>query len=159
MASLESAVRPCQRWSMDFIHDQPQADLMAARSGRYHSDNFRPRQVRAIELDTSISGERVVRVLERAKDRYGLPEVLVMDNGPEFTSKVMSVWTQRNRVKLHFPDSCGMCHIDPGKPVQAGQLSLRVAGFHFWDERSSNLRRWRIYLIPKMIISLDLDDS
>ena len=57
-------------------------------------------------------------MLERVKDRYGLPEMLVMDNGPEFTSKVMAVWAQRNGVKLHFPDSYGMCHIDPGKPVQ-----------------------------------------
>ena len=51
-------------------------------------DDF-SRESPAIELDTSISGERVVRVLERVKDRYGLPEALVMDNGPEFTSKVM----------------------------------------------------------------------
>lgn len=107
MAVLESAVRPCQRWSMDFIHDS----LLDGRKIRALTivDNF-SRESPAIELDTSISGERVVRVLERLKDSYGLPEVLVMDNGPEFTSKVMSVWAQRSGVKLHF--------IDPGKPVQ-----------------------------------------
>ncbi len=58
----------------------------------------------------------MVRVRDRLKDSYGLPEVLVMDNGPEFTSKVMSAWAQRTGIRLHFTDSYGMFHIDPGLP-------------------------------------------
>ncbi len=40
----------------------------------------------------------------------GLPEEIVVDNGPEFTSLAMDKWAHENGVSLHF--------IDPGKPVQ-----------------------------------------
>ncbi len=40
----------------------------------------------------------------------GLPEEIVVDNGPEFTSLAMDKWAHDNGVSLHF--------IDPGKPVQ-----------------------------------------
>ena len=47
------------------------------------------RECPAIEVDTSITGQRVVRVLDRLSETRGLPQALVMDNGPEFTSKVL----------------------------------------------------------------------
>ena len=43
------------------------------------------------------------------KDRP-LPEVLIMDNGPEFSGKALDAWAYQRGVKLHF--------IEPGKPVQ-----------------------------------------
>jgi putative transposase len=52
----------------------------------------------------------VTRVLEELAQRTGLPAVLVLDNGPEFTSKAMLCWAKEKGVKLHF--------IDPGKPTQ-----------------------------------------
>jgi len=61
-------------------------------------------------VDLSISGERVTRLLDQlARDR-GLPEAIVTDNGPEFTSKSMFLWSQRTQVQLRF--------IQPGKPIQ-----------------------------------------
>ena len=50
------------------------------------------RECPAIEVDTSITGQRVVRVLDRLSETRGLPQALVMDNGPEFTSKVLAAW-------------------------------------------------------------------
>ena len=81
--------RPLQRWSIDFVHD-------SLRDGRKFRaltmvDQF-SRQCPAIVVDTSISGQRVTRVLDELADLTGLPEVLVMDNGPEFTSKTMLGW-------------------------------------------------------------------
>jgi putative transposase len=49
-------------------------------------------------------------VLEELGQHTGLPQVLVLDNCPEFTSKAMLCWAEESGVKLHF--------IDPGKPMQ-----------------------------------------
>lgn len=63
-----------------------------------------------IFTDTSISGVRVTRVLDELKETRGLPKVIVVDNGPEFTSKAMHRWARANGVRLRF--------VDPGKPTQ-----------------------------------------
>ena len=62
-----------------------------------------------IEVDTSINGERVVRVLNRIVEVRGLPEAITVDNGPEFRSKALDKWAYENQVVLYF--------IRPGKPV------------------------------------------
>jgi putative transposase len=96
-----------QRWSMDFISDA----LSEGRKFRSLNivDDFN-RECLAAEVDTSITGARVVRVLERLRERRGLPQILVMDNGPEFAGRAVDVWAYEQGVKLHF--------IEPGKPVQ-----------------------------------------
>ncbi len=43
----------------------------------------------AIEVDRSLTGERVVAVLEFATAGYGLPQRISVDNGPEFISRVL----------------------------------------------------------------------
>jgi transposase InsO family protein len=40
------------------------------------------RECVAAEVDTSIPGRRVVRVLERLGERRGFPQILVTDHGP-----------------------------------------------------------------------------
>ena len=56
----------------------------------------------AIEFDRSLTGERVVQVLERATAVYGLPQRISVDNGPEFISKALDAWAHRNGVHLAF---------------------------------------------------------
>lgn len=104
---LDSPVRPDQRWSMDFVTD-------ALTDGRVFRtlniiDDF-SRECVAIEVDTSMGGARVARVLARLAAQRGLPERIVMDNGPEFTSKALDTWSHAAGVKLHF--------IRPGKPTE-----------------------------------------
>lgn len=99
--------QPNQRWSMDFVADA-MSDGRKFRSLNI-VDDFN-RECLAAEVDTSLPGARVVRVLERLRERRGLPEVLVSDNGPEFAGQVLDVWAYQQGVKLHF--------IEPGKPVQ-----------------------------------------
>ena len=70
-------------------------------------DDFSCESVAQI-ADFSITGARVARELDRL-DRP-LPETIVYDNGPEFTSKAMFFWSKQTGVKLHF--------IQPGKPTQ-----------------------------------------
>ena len=94
-----------ERWSLDFVHDQ----LANGRRIRILNivDDYSRSCVGQL-VDTSISGERMARFL----DEVGrpLPRTIVLDNGPEMTSKAMFFWSQRNSVKLHF--------IQPGKPTQ-----------------------------------------
>lgn len=138
---LATATAPNQRWSMDFISDT----LENGRSIRVLTIvDACSRLSPAIEVDTSIAGERVARVLERAGERHGFPKTIVVDNGPEFTSKALDAWAHRRGVELHF--------IRPGKPVENafaesfnGRLREECLNQHvFTDLRAANelIRRW-----------------
>jgi len=63
-----------------------------------------------IEVDSSLGGERVARVLEELWEQRGGPKVSMVDHGPEFTSQALDRWAYQRGVKLHF--------IVPGKPEQ-----------------------------------------
>lgn len=96
-----------ERWSMDFMGDT----LASGRTFRtFNIVDDASRECLAIEVDTSLSGYRVVRVLDRIATTRPLPAMIVSDNGPEFTSKVLDAWAYEHRVQLHF--------IRPGKPVE-----------------------------------------
>ena len=60
------------------------------------------RESPALEVDRSLSGQRVVAVLDRLASTHGLPKTLFVDNGPEFTSKALDEWAHRRGVKLAF---------------------------------------------------------
>jgi putative transposase len=49
-------------------------------------------------------------VLERLAETRGLPEVITIDNGPEFAGRALDEWAYRKGVKLNF--------IRPGKPIE-----------------------------------------
>ena len=57
-----------------------------------------------------MGGARVVSVLEKLADIRGLPEVITVDNGPEFAGRAMDEWAYRKGIKLSF--------IRPGKPIE-----------------------------------------
>jgi putative transposase len=96
-----------QVWTMDFTQD----GLASGRKFRTLNlmDGY-TREAVAIEVDTSLPGARVVRVLEGLRERCGLPQQLVVDNGTEFTSRVVDQWAFDRGVELHF--------ITPGKPTE-----------------------------------------
>lgn len=99
--------RANQRWSMDFMSD-------ALASGRRFRclniiDEF-TRECLAIEASHSLPAVRVIEVLERLRNERGLPDVIVTDNGTEFTSRAFDAWAYARGVKIDF--------IQPGKPVQ-----------------------------------------
>ncbi len=104
---LVAPTRPNQGWSMDFVSDA----LSSGRRFRVLNvvDDF-TRESLATEVDTSLGGERVKRVLERLRQRGRQPEWIVSDNGPEFTGKVMDQWAFTRGVRQQF--------ITPGKPVE-----------------------------------------
>ena len=103
----EAPKRPNETWAMDFMSDQ----LADSRKLRlFNLVDVYTRECLAIDCDTSLTGERVGRILTRVGEVRGLPERIVVDNGPEFAGKAMDHWAYENGVTLHF--------IQPGKPVQ-----------------------------------------
>ncbi len=98
---------PNERWSMDFMTDSL---AMGRRFRTLNVVDDYTRECLRIEVDTSLSGERVARVLEELCWQRGGPPVIVVDHGPEFTSQALDRWAYQRGVKLHF--------IDPGKPEQ-----------------------------------------
>jgi putative transposase len=96
-----------ERWSMDFVSDA----LADGRKFRSLTlvDDF-TRECPVIEVDVSLSGERVAQVLDRVAAGRGLPRGIVCDNGPEFAGQALDQWAHRRGVALLF--------IQPGKPVQ-----------------------------------------
>lgn len=104
---LAAPTRPNERWSLDFVSDA----LADGRKFRALNivDAF-TRECLVIEVDTSLPGERVVRVLERLRAMRPLPETITVDNGPELAGKALDQWAYRAGVTLDF--------ITPGKPVE-----------------------------------------
>jgi putative transposase len=96
-----------ERWSMDFMADTL-ADGRAFRTLNI-VDDF-SRECVAIEVDRSLPGARVVRVLEHLRLTIGLPKAIVLDNGPEFAGRALEAWAYANNVELRF--------IRPGKPIE-----------------------------------------
>jgi putative transposase len=104
---MDKPERINQHWSMDFVSDS-----------LYNGRRFRvltvvddlSRECPVLEVDHSLTGQRVTRILDRVSMVRGLPEVITVDNGPEFISKALDLWAYERNVKLRF--------IQPGKPVQ-----------------------------------------
>ena len=105
-APLQPVTHINQRWSLDFIGDT----LSDGRRIRILCvvDDF-SRECLACVVDTSLSGVRVVRELERLTNERATPDIIVSDNGTELTSAAVLQWVP-GRVNWHY--------IEPGKPVQ-----------------------------------------
>jgi putative transposase len=99
--------QPRERWSMDFMLDT----LADSRGFRTLNivDDF-TRECLAIEVDRSLPGLRVARVLDRLAGAVGLPRTIVVDNGPEFSGRTLDAWAYAHGVTLRF--------IRPGKPIE-----------------------------------------
>ena len=130
-------------WSMDFVSD----GLCDGRKLRCLTivDDY-SRECPAIEVDTSLTGRRVVVVLERLAELRGLPQSITVDHGPEFEGQVLDEWAYRRGVQLSF--------IRPGKPVENayiesfnGRLRDECLNEH-WFMTMAHARRviesWRI---------------
>ncbi|CEF48972.1 unnamed protein product [uncultured bacterium] len=111
-AQRQQAERPCQVWSWDFVADQTE-----------HGSSFRiltlldehTRQCLAIHPAWSIRAIDVITVVEAAIARYGMPEHLRSDNGPEFLSPTaFRTWLKAQEIKTLY--------IKPGSPWENGHI-------------------------------------
>ncbi len=132
-----------EAWNIDFVSDR-------LNNGR----RFRAltiiagysRECPHIEVDNSLSGQRVAQVLETLKEEGKKPTVITLDNGPEFISKALDQWAYQNGVKLNF--------IRPGKPTENGHIEsfngklreecLSVNWFSTMKEAKEIIEEWRV---------------
>ena len=99
------------RWSLDFVHDQ---FVFGRRFRILNIADDVTRECLAAIPDTSISGKRVARELTMLIDTRGKPQMIVSDNGTEFTSNAILGWAKEQRVEWHY--------IAPGRPMQNGYI-------------------------------------
>jgi putative transposase len=110
-AQRQQAERPCQAWSWDFVADQTE-----------NGSSFRiltlidehTRQCLVIHPAWSIRAIDVITVVEAAIARYGVPEHLRSDNGPEFIAYCMQDWLKAQEIKTLY--------IKPGSPWENGHI-------------------------------------
>ena len=96
---------------MDFMHDS----LIDGRGFRLFNviDDFN-RELLHVEIDTSITAKRLIRVFERIRLDRGLPDVLRTDNGPEFLSGEFVAWAEKAGMMIQY--------IQPGEPNQKAYI-------------------------------------
>nr|WP_232397964.1 integrase core domain-containing protein [Leptospira kirschneri] len=95
---------PGERWSME-------DSLYSGRRFRILNiiDDYGRLSI-ATQPEFSIPSERVIKILNKAIKVYGLPKQIVVDNGPEFTSKSFLSWALEQKIDIHFTT--------PGKPTE-----------------------------------------
>ncbi len=135
-------IRRNQEWAVDFVHDT----LATGRGIRVLAvvDTF-TRECVSLEVDSSMSGQRVTRILEAVIERRGAPESIRCDNGPEFTSRRFVAWCAERKIQL--------IHIQPGKPMQNGHVEsfngrlraecLNASWFRNMMDARSKIQTWQ----------------
>lgn len=130
-------------WTMDFIHDQ----LADGRKIRALTlvDKL-SRESLAIRVNYGLKSPEVIATLDELKSSRGLPSIICVDNGSEFTSKALDQWAYMNEVKIHF--------ISPGKPTENGHIEafngrlrdecLNSNLFLNLSDAQDEIEKWRI---------------
>lgn len=129
-------------WSMDFVHDR----FANQRKFRMLTivDHF-SRESIAIEVGYGLKAGDVIRCLSKIKYTRGLPEIISVDNGSEFSGHELNQWAHENNVKIHF--------IRPGKPTENAYIEsfngrlrdecLNANIFYSLDDAKINIEKWR----------------
>ncbi len=106
-APMRAPARPNACWSLDFVHDQMRD---GRRFGILTIVDECTGECLGLVPDTSLSGARVARELDRIIAWRGQPEAILSDNGTELTSNAILAWTEARTIAWRY--------IQPGKPTQ-----------------------------------------
>lgn len=110
-AERQRAERPRHVWSWDFVEDQTEN---GSRFRILTLIDEHTRESLAIHGAWSIRAVDVIMVLEAAIARYGAPEHLRSDNGPEFIAYAIVDWLAQQKIKTIY--------ITPGSPWENGHI-------------------------------------
>lgn len=131
-------------WRWDFVEDQTQNGTRFR--GLTLIDEY-PRQCLAVHVDWSIRAVDAIGGVEAAMARYGTPEHLRSDNGPEFIAYAIQDWLGSQQVKAIY--------ITPGSPWENAYierfhdklrdecLNREIFG-SLWEARVV-IEQWRLY--------------
>jgi putative transposase len=103
------------------------------------------RECLAIRVEARSSSEQVAKVLGGLAYLRGAPQALRVDNGPEFTGRMLDLWAHLNGVTLDFSR--------PGKPTDNGFIEsfngrvreecLNQSYFTSLEDAREKLESWR----------------
>jgi putative transposase len=98
-------------WSWDFVEDQTE------RGTRFRIltliDEY-TREWLMVHVDWSIRAVDVIKAVEGAMERFGVPAHIRSDNGPEFIAQAIQEWLEAKQVKTMY--------ITPGAPWENGHI-------------------------------------
>jgi len=134
--------RPNDAWSMDFVADE------LTNGQRFRAltivDVF-SREALAIQVDQRLRGEHVVEVCNRLVAQRRAPKRIFVDNGSEFSGRLMDLWAYHHGVRIDFSR--------PGKPtdncfIETFNGSLRdeclnVHWFETLEDARAKIEAWR----------------
>jgi putative transposase len=101
------AQKPNSVWAWDFIFDRC-AGGQQIKCFIVVDENTR--ECLAIDVSNSIRSNRVIAQIASLIKKYGPPQFIRSDNGPEFIAKAIRDWMKENSVETAY--------IEPGKPWQ-----------------------------------------
>ncbi len=137
------ATVPNACWSIDFMADRL-VDGRRLRALTFVDNVSRVRP--AIVVAGALTGERVVEALDELLTAGLRPQMLSIDNGPEFISKALDAWAHRHDVRLEFSR--------PGKPTDNAFIAACNSRFHdeclnqHWfvslEEARQIIEAWRV---------------
>ena len=136
------ATAPNEVWSMDFVSDQ----LFDGRPIRILAVlDAHTREALSIAPRASFRAFDVVAELTRLARGRGRPKTLKVDNGPEFTGRLLDQWAHLHGVEIDFSR--------PGKPTDNAHIEafnsrlraecLNASWFLSLDDARDRLEAWR----------------
>ena len=137
-----NATRANEVWAMDWMHDEL---FDGRRIWVLTVVDTWSRLCPVMRACRSATAMEVIDALEEARRRNGLPKVIRVDQGCQFTSKELDLWAYANGITLDFSR--------PGKPTDNAyaesfnaSVRLECLGQHWFldlDDAREKIEQWR----------------